>query len=173
MFLAALVWGILPRLGGHRGAKKETQALNIPTVSVIRPKAGDASQDLVLPGNMGIRRHPDLRTHQRLSQTLDRRHRRACEGRAATGGDRHPEVDDPAPPGAGGPEHRRANFRLAEKTAARWQALLQDRFGVEAGGRSDPGRYGAKKAALDSARFNVARLEKKMRAFRQILPLAA
>jgi hypothetical protein len=52
VFAAALVWGILPRLDATAALKKETQALNIPTVAVIRPKPGDASQELVLPGNM-------------------------------------------------------------------------------------------------------------------------
>jgi RND family efflux transporter MFP subunit len=60
-----------------------------------------------------------------------------------------------------------ANYRLAEKTAARWQALLKTDSVSKQEADQTQGDMEAKKAALESARFNVSRLEK-MHSFKQI-----
>ena len=86
----AFILGIKPRLEANAALKKETHELSVPTVSVIRPKPGEAD-----PGaraarqRAGLHRHADLCADQRLSQALVRRHRCAREGRAAAGRDRH------------------------------------------------------------------------------------
>jgi RND family efflux transporter MFP subunit len=168
VFAAALVWGILPRLEATAALKKETQALNIPTVSVIRPKAGDASQELVLPGNMQA--FVDTPIYARTNGYLKRwtadigAHVKAGQLLAEID---TPEVDDQLHQARADLNTAEANFRLAEKTAARWQALLKTDSVSQQEADQTQGDMEAKKAALESARFNVARLEK-MHSFKQI-----
>lgn len=168
VFVAALVWGILPRLEATAALKKETQALNIPTVSVIKPKTGDASQELILPGNMQAfvdtpiyartngylkRWTADIGAHVKTGQLL---------AEIDT-----PEVDDQLHQARADLATSEANFKLAEKTAARWQALLKTESVSQQEADQTQGDMEAKKAALESARFNVSRLEK-MQAFKRI-----
>ncbi|HTO45630.1 MAG TPA: efflux RND transporter periplasmic adaptor subunit [Burkholderiales bacterium] len=168
VFLAALVWGILPRLEATAALKKETQALNIPTVSVIRPKTGDASQELVLPGNM--QPFVDTPIYARTNGYLKRwtadigAHVKTGQLLAEID---TPEVDDQLHQARADLATAEANYKLAEKTAARWQALLKTESVSQQEADQTQGDMEAKKAALESARFNVSRLEK-MQAFKRI-----
>ena len=166
--VAALVWGILPRLEATAALKKETQALNIPTVSVIKPKAGDPNSELVLPGNMQA--FVDTPIYARTNGYLKRwtvdigAHVKAGQLLAEID---TPEVDDQLHQARADLNTAQANFRLAEKTAARWQALLKTDSVSQQEADQTQGDMEAKKAALDSARYNVARLEK-LQSFKQI-----
>jgi RND family efflux transporter MFP subunit len=168
VFAAVLVWGILPRLDATAALKKETQALNIPTVSVIKPKSGDPSRELVLPGNMQA--FLDTPIYARTNGYLKRwtadigAHVKAGQLLAEID---TPEVDDQLHQARADLATAEANFRLAQKTAERWQELLKT--GVVSKQMADQtyGEMEARKAALDSARFNVARLEK-TQAFKKI-----
>lgn len=168
VFAAALVWGILPRLDATAALKKETQALNIPTVSVIKPRVGDASHELVLPGNMQA--FVDTPIYARTNGYLKRwtadigAHVKAGQLLAEID---TPEVDDQLHQARADLNTAEANFRLAEKTAARWQALLKTDSVSQQEADQTQGDMEAKKAALQSARFNVARLEK-THSFKQI-----
>jgi RND family efflux transporter MFP subunit len=168
VFVAALVWGILPRLEATAALKKETRALNVPTVSVIKPKPGNPSRELVLPGNMqafvdtpiyartnGYLKHwtADIGAHVKTGQLL---------AEIDT-----PEVDDQLHQARADLATADANYRLAEKTAARWQALLKTDSVSRQEADQTQGDMEAKKAALESARFNVSRLEK-LQAFKRI-----
>ena len=167
-FAAALVWGILPRLEATAALKKETQTLNVPTVSVVKPKTGDASRELVLPGNM--QPFVDTPIYARTNGYLKRwtadigAHVKAGQLLAEID---TPEVDDQLHQARADLATAEANHRLAEKTAARWQALLKTDSVSKQEADQTQGDMEAKKATLDSARFNVARLEK-MQAFKQI-----
>jgi multidrug efflux pump subunit AcrA (membrane-fusion protein) len=160
-FAAALVWGILPRLEATAALKKETQVLNIPTVSTIKPKPGDASQELVLPGNMQA--FVDTPIYARTNGYLKRwtadigAHVKAGQLLAEID---TPEVDDQLHQARADLATAEANHRLAEKTASRWQALLKTDSVSKQEADQTQGDMEAKKAALDSARFNVSRLEK-------------
>jgi RND family efflux transporter MFP subunit len=168
VFAAALVWGILPRLEATEALKKQTQTLNVPTVSVIKPKAGDASQALVLPGNMQA--FVDTPIYARTNGYVKRW--TADIGTHVKAGDLlaeidTPEVDDQLHQARADLNTAEANFRLAEKTAARWQALLKTESVSVQEADQTQGDMEAKKAALESAKFNVARLEK-LQAFKKI-----
>jgi RND family efflux transporter MFP subunit len=78
-----------------------------------------------------------------------------------------PEVDDQLHQARADLNTAEANYRLAEKTAARWQALLKTDSVSKQEADQTQGDMEAKKAALESARFNVARLEK-LQAFKKI-----
>lgn len=50
--VAAAVAGILPRLHGQKALAKRTDNLALANVTVAKPKLGEPSQEIVLPGNM-------------------------------------------------------------------------------------------------------------------------
>jgi len=168
VFAAALVWGILPRLEATAALKKETQALNIVTVSVIKPRPGAVSQELILPGNMQA--FVDTPIYARTNGYL--KHWTADIGAHVKAGQLlaeidTPEVDDQLHQARADLATAQANFRLAEKTAARWQALLKSESVSQQEADQTQGDMEAKKAALESARYNVARLEK-LQSFKKI-----
>ena len=83
--VGVLLFGIMPRLEARDALKKQTQGLNVPTVSVIKPKSRDGAQELVLPGNIQAfmdtpiyarttgylkRWHADIGTHVKSGQLL-------------------------------------------------------------------------------------------------------
>jgi len=167
-FAAALVWGILPRIAANAALKKETQALNIPTVAVIRPKPSDAPQELVLPGN--VQAFLDTPIYARTNGYLKRWH--ADIGAHVKAGELlaeidTPEVDDQLQQARADLATAKANYNLAETTAERWIGLLKKNSVSKQETDEKLGDMNAKKAALDAARFNVARLEK-LQSFKQI-----
>ncbi|HTT41169.1 MAG TPA: efflux RND transporter periplasmic adaptor subunit [Burkholderiales bacterium] len=168
VFGAALVWGILPRLEATAALRKETRELNIPTVSVIQPKEGEAAQELVLPGNVQAfidtpiyartngylkRWYADIGTHVKAGQLL---------AEIDT-----PEIDDQLQQARADLAIAKANYDLAQTTAERWQGLLKSNSVSRQETDEKLGDMQAKKAALEAAKFNVARLEK-LQAFKQI-----
>ena len=168
IFASALVWGILPRLEATAALKKETQALNIPTVSVIQPKPGDAVQELVLPGN--VQAFMDTPIYARTNGYLKRwyadigAHVRAGQLLAEID---TPEVDDQLQQARADLASAKANYDLAQTTADRWLGLRKSNSVSKQETDEKLGDMQAKKAALDAAKFNVARLEK-LQAFKQI-----
>jgi len=158
---ATYVLGIQPRLDARAALKKETADLGIMTVSVTRPKAPKATQELTLPGNMQA--FLDTPIFARTNGYIKRWH--ADIGKRVKAGELlaeidTPEVDDQLHQARADRATAEANYRLAESTNARWEALLKtdsvSRQEVDVT-RSD---LAAKKSVLDGARFNVARLEK-------------
>ena len=49
---AVVISGILPRINARAALEKETAEMAIPTVSVITPKRGAPTQEVVLPANV-------------------------------------------------------------------------------------------------------------------------
>jgi RND family efflux transporter MFP subunit len=168
VFAAALVWGVLPRLAATAALKKETQALNIPTVAVMQPKPGDATQELVLPGN--VQAFLDTPIYARTNGYVKKWYvdigARVKAGQLLAEIDT-PEVDDQLQQARADLATAQANYNLAETTAERWIALLKKNSVSKQETDEKLGDMNAKKAALDGARFNVARLEK-TQAFKQI-----
>jgi RND family efflux transporter MFP subunit len=165
---AVLLFGIMPRLEARDALKKETQDLNVPTVSVTKPKSRDGAQELVLPGNIQAfmdapiyarttgylkRWYADIGTHVKAGQLL---------AEIDT-----PEIDDQLQQARADLATATANYQLSEKTAVRWQQLLTSDSVAKQEADEKMGDRDAKKAALDGARFNVSRLEK-MQAFKKI-----
>ncbi len=155
------VLGIRPRLEARAALKKETADLNVQTVSVTRPKAANATQELILPGNMQA--FADTPIYARTNGYLKRWH--ADIGKRVKSGELlaeidTPEIDDQLQQARADRATAEANHRFAESTSARWEALLKtdsvSRQEVEEK-RSD---LAAKKSVLEGARYNVARLEK-------------
>ena len=153
--------GLYPRFEARAALKKETASFNIPTVSVIKPKASNGEQELILPGNVQAFSESPIyaRTSGYLKQWYVDIGKRVKRGQLLAEIDT-PEIDDQLLQARAELATSTANFKFAESTSARWEALLKtDSVSRQ---ETDEKRrdLAAKKAALDAARFNVARLEK-------------
>jgi RND family efflux transporter MFP subunit len=165
---AVVLLGIRPRLEATAALKRQTQDLSILTVSVIQPRAGEASQELVLPGN--VQAFMDTPIHARTTGYVKRwyadigAHVKAGELLAEID---TPEVDDQLQQSRADLANAQASYELARSTAERWQGLLKDNSVSRQETEEKLGDLQSKKAVLDGARFNVARLEK-LQAFKKI-----
>jgi RND family efflux transporter MFP subunit len=163
-----LVFGIMPRLEARDALKKESQNLNVPTVSVTKPKPRDGAQELVLPGN--IQPFIEAPIYARTTGYLKRWHvdigARVKAGQLLAEIDT-PEIDDQLQQARADFATAQANYQLAEKTAVRWRDLLQTDSVAKQETDEKLSDAQAKKAVLDGARFNVSRLEK-LQAFKRI-----
>ena len=163
-----LVFGIMPRLEARDALKKESQNLNVPTVSVTKPKPRDGAQELVLPGN--IQPFIEAPIYARTTGYLKRWHvdigARVKAGQLLAEIDT-PEIDDQLQQARADFATAQANHQLAEKTAVRWRDLLQTDSVAKQETDEKLSDAQAKKAVLDGARFNVSRLEK-LQAFKRI-----
>jgi len=112
-----LVFGIMPRLEARDALKKESQNLNVPTVSVTKPKPRDGAQELVLPGN--IQPFIEAPIYARTSGYLKRWHvdigARVKAGQLLAEIDT-PEIDDQLQQARADFATAQANHQLAEKT---------------------------------------------------------
>jgi RND family efflux transporter MFP subunit len=171
--LAALItvtiaFGIVPRMQAQAVLKKETAGLNVPTVSVLQPKRGNPVQELILPGNM--QPFMDAPIYARTSGYLKRWTAdigaRVKAGQLLAEIDT-PEVEEQLHQARSDLQTAEANYRLAQKTAARWLDLIKDNAVSKQEVDQAQGDLEAKKSALESARFNVSRLEK-LQAFTKI-----
>jgi len=152
---------ILPRLHARSEAAKETVGLNVPAVAVISPKAGEKSQEIVLPGNMEP--YIDTAIYARTNGYVKRwtadigTHVRSGELLAEID---TPEVDDQLRQARAEVDSAEVNYQVARRTSERWQELLVTGTVSKHQAEQVEGEMRARKAALESARHNVARLEK-------------
>jgi RND family efflux transporter MFP subunit len=158
---ATFFLGIQPRLEVRAALKKETADLNVPTVSVTQPKAKAVGQELILPGNMQA--FADTPIYARTSGYLKRWH--VDIGKRVKAGDLlaeidTPEIDDQLQQARANYATTEANYRLAESTSARWEALLKTDSVSKQEAEEKRSDLAAKKAVLEAARYNVSRLEK-------------
>jgi RND family efflux transporter MFP subunit len=158
---AALVVGLLPRLDAKEALKKQAQALNVPTVSVIQPKAGGAAQELILPGN--VEAYTDTPIYARTNGYL-RRWTADIGARVKKGAllaeIETPEVDAQLQQARADLATAQANHELAKKTANRWQELARTNFVSKEAVDQALGAAQARQAEVESARANLARLER-------------
>ncbi len=159
---------IYPRLHSNAALKKESVGLNVPSVSTVSPKAGAPTQELVLPGSLQALNETPIyaRTNGYLKRRLVDIGSKVKAGELLAEIDT-PEVDDQLQQARADLATASANYELAQKTAARWQRLLDTHTVSQQAADQALGERQAKKAALESARFNVARLEK-LQAFKRI-----
>jgi RND family efflux transporter MFP subunit len=159
--VAALVVGLLPRLDAKEALKKQAEALNIPTVLVIAPRSGGAAQELILPGN--VEAYTDTPIYARTSGYL-RRWAADIGARVKKGAllaeIEAPEVDAQFQQARADLATAQANYELAKKTANRWQELARTNFVSKEAVDQALGAAQARQAEVESARANLARLER-------------
>lgn len=159
---------IMPRLEAKSALEKESATLNTPTVAVIRPKLGSEAQEITLPGNMEAFIDTPIyaRTNGYLKRWTADIGARVKAGELLAEIDT-PEVDDQLRQARADVATASANFDIAKRTSDRWQELVKT--GTVSRQQADQmySEMQARKAALESARFNVSRLEK-MQSFKKI-----
>jgi RND family efflux transporter MFP subunit len=163
LLLAAATWflGIQPRLQAHAELKKDAASASVASVSVTRPRTADAVQELLLPGNMQA--FSDTPIYARTPGYLKRW--TADIGKKVKAGELlaeidAPELDDQLAQARADHATAEANYKFAESTAARWENLLKTDSVSRQEVDEKRNDMAARRAVLDAARFNVARLEK-------------
>lgn len=156
-----LSFGLQPRLQARENLAKDAATRSTMVVSVIRAKQTDATREIVLPGNM--RAYSDTPIYARTSGYLKRWY--ADIGKRVKAGDLlaeidTPEIDDQLQQARADLANAEAEYRLAESTNTRWEALLKTDSVSKQEVEERRGAFASRKAAVEAARFNVARLQK-------------
>lgn len=154
------VVGVLPRLRARLVVSRDTEAMSVPVVAVIRPKRGAPVNDLVLPAtvrgyreaaifartNGYLRRwYVDIGAHVKKGQLL-------AEIAA-------PEVDRQLEQARADLATTVANRELSQVTAKRYAGLLETDSVARQEADNAAGDFAAKSALVRSAHANVKRLE--------------
>lgn len=160
MIAYAVSSGLARRVEAQGALKEATLDMAVPTVSVIHPRPGAATEEVELPGNaqayvatpIYARTNGYLKTwyfdigaHVKAGQLL---------AEIET-----PEVDRQLDQARADLATAQANLELSQTTADRYQSLLQSDSVAKQDVEDRVGDLHAKKAMVDSATYNVRRLE--------------
>jgi RND family efflux transporter MFP subunit len=165
---AAVIWGISSRRKADAQLGVETRELAVPSISVVRPKAGVSQQEIILPGAM--QPFADAPIYARIGGYLKSWHvdigTRVKTGQLLAEIDA-PEVDQQLEQARADMANSEANLRLSEITATRYQDLLK----TDSVSRQDvdnaAGSLEMRKTAVESAKSNVRRLQE-LQGFKKI-----
>jgi RND family efflux transporter MFP subunit len=163
------VWGEVSRVLARNALTKDTQRDSLSTVITVKPNRTDIGENLVLPGTVqafveapiyartnGYLKiwHTDIGTEVKKGQLL---------AEIDT-----PEIDQQLTQALADLETARANANLSSSTNQRWQELLSTESVSKQDADEKAGDAAAKKAAVDSAAANVARL-RDLESFKRVL----
>ncbi len=153
-------WGISSRARSMTSLTEETRELNTLSVAVTRPKAGSPEEEVVLPGTLEA--YADAPIYARTNGYLKRRlvdmGTRVKAGQLLAEIDA-PELEQQLQQARADLATADANLRLAQLTADRYRELVKTDSVTRQDADNAVGAFEARKAALDSARHNVERLE--------------
>lgn len=158
--IAIVIAGVVPRLRAKSALKIETDNLAVPAVEVIQPRRGSPQQEIILPGN--IQAFIDAPIYARTNGYLQSwyfdigAHVRKGQLLAIID---TPEVDQQLQQARADLNTAQANLRLSQITADRYQGLLNSDSVSKQDVDNAQGDYAAKQATLQSAAYNVKRLE--------------
>ncbi|SPE41366.1 Efflux transporter, RND family, MFP subunit [Candidatus Sulfopaludibacter sp. SbA3] len=160
----SVVTGIASRLHAATALKQQTMEMAVPTVTVIHPRRGAAAEEVVLPGNAQayIATPVYARTNGYLKTWSFDIGARVKAGQLLAEIET-PEVDRQLDQARADLATAQANFDLSRTTAARYQTLFQSDSVARQDVDDKVGDMQAKKAMVDSAAFNVRRLEETQR----------
>jgi RND family efflux transporter MFP subunit len=161
ILLAVLLYtGISTRARADATLKQGMQESSMVTVSVVRPKSGAGTQDVVLPGN--VRAYTDTPIYARTSGYLKKWYV-DIGGHVKTGQllaeIETPELDSQLQQARAELATAEANYQLAQSTADRWKELVATDSVSKQETDEKLGDLNAKKATVQSGRYNVQRLE--------------
>ena len=166
--VALVASGILPRLRERRALRQEASTAAIPVVTVVHPKREAPAEEVVLPGN--IQAFIDAPIYARTSGYL-RRWYFDIGSRVKTGQllaeIESPEVDQQLQAAREDLSTSEANLKLAEITADRYTALLQQDSVAKQDVDTAVQNAAARRSTVKAAQANVNRLEQ-MVAFEKI-----
>ena len=153
-------WGIRTRVRAAAEVKVETRELAVPSVSVARPKQSAPQQEIILPGN--VQAFIEAPIYARTTGYLKRWYvdigGRVKNGQLLAEIDT-PELDQQLQQARADLATAKANYELAQTTAARYEFLLKSDSVSKQDVDNTVGDEHAKKAMVDSATDNVKRLE--------------
>jgi RND family efflux transporter MFP subunit len=159
---------VVPRLRARAEVRAETQELSVPTVAVAHPGHQPPEQEVVLPAS--IQAFTDAPIYARTNGYLKRWY--VDIGARVTAGEllaeiETPEIDEQLRQARADLDTARANLQLARITSTRYQGLLKMNSVSEQDADNAAGDFEAKKAIVQSAEYNVKRLED-LRSFQKI-----
>jgi RND family efflux transporter MFP subunit len=166
--VAIVISGILPRINARAALEKETAEMAIPTVSVVTPKRGAPTQEVVLPAN--VQAYIDSPIYARTNGYLKRWY--TDIGARVKAGQliaeiETPEVDQQLRQSKADLATAEANLNLSQITATRYQDLLKTDSVSKQDTDNATGDLAAKQATVQSSQANVKRLEE-LQAFEKI-----
>ncbi len=160
----AVVIGVRGRVEAADALKRRTLDMSIPAVTVFHPRRGAAVEEVVLPGNAqayvatpvwartnGYLKawYFDIGAHVKAGQLL---------AEIET-----PEVDKELDQARADLATAQANYDLSQTTATRYQSLFKSDSVAKQDVDDRVGDLNAKKATVDSAKYNLQRLEEMQR----------
>ncbi len=158
--VAIVISGILPRINARAALEKETAEMSIPTVSVITPKRGAPTREVVLPAN--VQAYIDSPIYARTNGYLKRWY--TDIGARVKAGQliaeiETPEVDQQLRQSRADLATAEANLNLSQITATRYEDLLKTDSVSKQDTDNAIGDLAAKQATVQSSQANVKRLE--------------
>lgn len=167
-FGGTLAVGLLPRLNAKAALDLETEEMAVPSVATVRATKSDAFVEVVLPGNVQAFRDAPIyaRTNGYLKRWLADIGASVKAGQLLAEIDT-PEVDEQLQQARADLATAEANYRLAVNTAERWKDLLKTDSVSQQETDEKISNGEAQKATVDSARFNVRRLQE-MQSFQHV-----
>jgi RND family efflux transporter MFP subunit len=157
---AIVIAGVVPRLRAKAEVRIETDNLAVPAVNVLHPKRGSPQQEIVLPGN--IQAFIDAPIYARTNGYLQSWYfdigARVRKGQLLAIIDT-PEVDQQLQQARADLNTAQANLRLSQITNDRYEGLKNTDSVAQQDVDNARGDFAAKKATVDSAAYNVKRLE--------------
>jgi len=163
------VWGIVSRVSARYALSRQIAIAAATTVVTVKPTVAPGSEALVLPGS--VQANYEAPIYARTNGYLRAWH--TDIGTPVKKGQLLAEIDTPeidqqlgqAQADLAGAE---ANYQLANTTDLRWQGLLATESVSKQDAEQRAGDAAAKKAAVQSAAANVARL-RDMESFKRVL----
>lgn len=167
--LALAVWGVYSRVSARNALAKETADSAVPTVQTVKPQTSAKGEDLVLPGT--VQAYSEASIYARTSGYVKSWYTdigtQVKKGQLLAELDT-PEVDQQLGQAQADLATAQANYELAHSTDVRWQSLLATDSVSKQEADEKAGDAAAKKAALQSAGANVARLHD-LESFKRVL----
>jgi RND family efflux transporter MFP subunit len=157
--LVLAFWGIFSRVSARAALGKETAAAAVPTVLTVKPSHSATGEELVLPGSVQAYYEAPIyaRTNGYLKQWYTDIGTPVKKGQLLAEIDT-PEVDQQLSQAQADLATAKANYELSQSTNVRWQGLLATDSVSKQDADEKAGDAAAKKAAMESAAANVARL---------------
>jgi len=168
VFLIAAIVGIASRFSESKALAKETEALAVPFVSVIHPKAEPAQEELVLPSTLQAYTESPIyaRTNGYLKKWYKDIGSRVREGELLADIET-PEVDQELLQSKAARDQASAQVEIAKSSAKRWENLQKmDAVAQQETDERNSG-YVQAQANLAAADANVRRLQQ-MESFKHI-----
>jgi RND family efflux transporter MFP subunit len=163
------VWGIASRVSARNALTRTAAVAAGTTVVTVKPTVTPGSEALLLPGS--VQAYYEAPIYARTNGYLRAWHTEI--GTPVKKGQllaeiETPEVDQQLDQAQADLATAKANYRLAQSTDVRWQHLLETESVSKQDAEQRAGDAAAKKAAVDSAAANVARL-REMESFKRVL----